>query len=117
MKKLFELKPKYDSGKSFYKKAFIEINNNALNRTIKLYSYETLVMTISKKTIRFYKNVNYNQTTMRHIRECLKQYDEYAIFRDKRTLNITAKQIAKANYIFNNTKSIIGTANITKTFI
>ena len=117
MKNLIELRPKHDSRKSFYRKAFIKINNNALNRVIKLYSYDTLVMTISKNTIIFYKNVEYSPTTMRHIRECLKQYNDYAVLRDSRTLNITAKQIVKAKYVLNNTKSFIGTQNIREAFI
>ncbi len=70
-----ELKSIYDNAKSFYKKAFIKREDNK----IKLYSYKTLVCTILNNN-RYQLNYNidsellFSNTTLRHIKEFLKQY-------------------------------------------
>lgn len=78
-----ELKVIYDSRKSFYKKAYIEIFTewNELHsriEKIKLYSYNTLVCSIEYigTAERFYLLYNrdlFSQTTLRHIKEFLQQ--------------------------------------------
>ncbi len=59
------LKPEYDSRASFYNKA--ETDDN------KLYSYGTLVAEIKDGQPVLYPDWNYSQTTIRHVREWLKQ--------------------------------------------
>lgn len=62
-----ELEPRYDSRKSFYKKAYV-INEKGV---LKLRSYNTIVCEIKdKKPVVFGE---YSQTTLRHIKEFLKQ--------------------------------------------
>lgn len=78
-----ELKVIYDSRKSFYKKAYIEIFNewNELHSKIEkinLYSYNTLVCSIEYigEAERFYYLYNRDMiscTTLRHIKEFLQQ--------------------------------------------
>ena len=73
------LYPEYDNAQSFYSKATIKkyYENNILQK-IELYSYKTLVLTIANNKY----NLNYeikekllfSNTTLRHIKECLKQY-------------------------------------------
>lgn len=71
------LEPKFDSAKSFYKKASIYKDNNG-----KLYlkSYETIVAEITDKIItednktKVKVNGWYSMTTARHINEFLQQY-------------------------------------------
>lgn len=67
--KKYDLLPVYDSKKSFYKKAIIEEENE----NIKLYSYNTLVCTISHNDIILNNNVDesllFSNTTLRHIKE------------------------------------------------
>lgn len=86
------LYPNYDHAKSFYNKAHLKIynvikyNNDYMcdfksMLKIELYSYNTLVLTIYKDikehkndAYSLYDGVFYSNTTMRHIKECLKQY-------------------------------------------
>jgi len=78
-----ELKVIYDSRKSFYKKAYIEIFNeweelHSKIEKINLYSYNTLVCSIEYigTAERFYYLYNrdlFSQTTLRHIKEFLQQ--------------------------------------------
>lgn len=71
---MFELTPRYDSRQSFYRKAFVEISNDV----IELWSYETLVCVICNGTVRIDGNTMWDSnTTLRHIKEFLKQYYEY----------------------------------------
>ena len=67
MSKLKELEVIYASQKSFYKKAFVENEKGLKN----LYSYGTLVATIQGQECRVYGT--YSPTTLRHIKEFLKQ--------------------------------------------
>lgn len=73
------LKTIFTSQKSFYGKAYTIQKNNI----IELYSYDTLVLTITFNVDTKKYELNYNvpeeylfsQTTKRHITECLKQYN------------------------------------------
>lgn len=93
---IIELRPCYDSTKSFYKKAmlkvssaqYIDVNGYIVRDTITkidLYSYNTLVLSIykdiqkhAKDVYVLYKNILnddlYSKTTLRHVKECLKTY-------------------------------------------
>ena len=64
----------YDSRNSFYGKAKVEVLENRIN----LYSYETLVAYIENGATP-YVNGDYNQTTLRHIKEFLLQNGFVAI--------------------------------------
>ena len=69
---LYELKPKYDSRKSFYRKAFVVFHG--LN--ISLVSYDTVICTI-KKNGKLVMECDLNDmsvTTKRHFREFIKQH-------------------------------------------
>lgn len=87
--KKYELLPIYDSKKSFYHKAIIEEENE----DIKLYSYNTLVCTLSHNDIILNDNIDqsllFSNTTLRHIKEFLKQFYYNS---DK---NITKKDLLK----------------------
>lgn len=73
-----ELYPIYDNAKSFYRKAFIEKYNDK----IKLYSYNTHVVTIYLTESGRYYSLNsdvpeellFSHTTLRHIKEFLHQF-------------------------------------------
>lgn len=88
----------YTNQKSFYNKAYIIKENNI----IKLYSYDTLVLTITFNIDTKKYQLNYNipecylfsQTTKRHITECLKQYNF--------NINNNKKEIIKNNNIIFN---------------
>ena len=87
--KKYELLPIYDSRKSFYHKAIIEEENE----NIKLYSYDTLVCTLSHNDIILNDNIDqsllFSSTTLRHIKEFLKQYHYNSDH------NITKKDLSK----------------------
>lgn len=90
-----KLECNFDHAKSFYNKAHVKITSLQLKNDadyilydgiieISLYSYNTKVLTI-KKDLQHYKdaiilynnifnNGLYSVTTLRHIKECLKQY-------------------------------------------
>ena len=66
-----ELRVKYATQQSFYKKAFVKKDNED---TEYLYSYYSLILTNYGNAIQFEEDSNlYTNTTMRHIREYLKQ--------------------------------------------
>ena len=66
----YELQPLYDSRKSFYRKAFVEIDNNKMY----LYSYNTQVAYIDENGIpHLLYNYNYSATTLRHVKEFILQ--------------------------------------------
>lgn len=76
---LYELNCRYDTRKSFYGKAFVEIQKNDYEQTKDLYSYGILVASInynfeSGKRTYFYLG-KYSQTTTRHQKEFFKQND------------------------------------------
>ena len=72
--KKYELLPIYDSRKSFYNKATVEEERGIK----KLYSYNTLVCTLSHNDIILNNNVDelllFSNTSLRHIKEFLKQF-------------------------------------------
>lgn len=63
----YALEPEYDSRASFYGKAIVEVNGNKQT----LYSYNTKVAEIDGDTATVFGT--YSQTTLRHIKEFLKQ--------------------------------------------
>ncbi|MCI8290901.1 MAG: hypothetical protein HFJ25_01405 [Clostridia bacterium] len=63
-----ELEPIYLNQKSFYNKAKV-LNDNGV---IKLQSYSTIVAEIRNRKL--YINGFYSNTTLKHIREFIKQY-------------------------------------------
>ena len=65
----YALNPNYDSRKSFYNKAIVE----CLNSTQTLYSYNTKVAEIENGKITLYSAWDYSQTTLRHVKEFLRQ--------------------------------------------
>ena len=71
------LEPRYDSRKSFYGKAVVEIQDNGYEQTKDLYSYGTLVASVVhnfEKNIKTYSYYGrYSQTTSRHQKEFFKQ--------------------------------------------
>lgn len=79
----------YDTRKSFYNKAYIV----KIGNIIYLYSYDTLVLEIGKDYYKLNKSINekllFSNTTLRHIKETLKQF----YYRDDKTL--TKKEIIK----------------------
>lgn len=76
-----ELQTIYDNAKSFYKKAQVKkyYNKNELVYKIELLSYKTSILYIKDSKLYFnYKNIDnkniYSKTTLRHIKEFIKQY-------------------------------------------
>lgn len=76
-----ELIPNYEEVKSYYKKAYIKkyFNKDNLINKYELISYNTSILYIKDSKIYFnYKDINnkkiYSQTTLRHIKEFIKQY-------------------------------------------
>lgn len=89
MKNKEYLIPLYDNRKSFYNKAYIVRVGNL----IRLYSYNTLVLEVGQGYYKLNKSINdkllFSNTTLRHIKETLKQF----YYRDDRIL--TKKEIIK----------------------
>src|SRR5205809_32877 len=77
----YELTPKFDSRASFYGKAKVTEENTIEDNVIahKLYSYDTHVATILKDTVDDTGTATiygtYSATTLRHIKEFLKQHN------------------------------------------
>ena len=66
-----ELRVKFGAQQSFSKKAFIKEDKEG---TEYLYSYYSLILTNYGKALKFEEDLNlYTNTTMRHVREYLKQ--------------------------------------------
>lgn len=69
---------RYDSRKSFYNKAVVEINEDNICKNYCLKSYGTLVAIYTVDKIKNTKQYNYlgkySQTTTRHQKEFFKQY-------------------------------------------
>ena len=66
-----ELRVKFGAQQSFGKKAFVKEDEEG---TQYLYSYYSLILTNYGKAIQFEEDINlYSNTTMRHVREYLKQ--------------------------------------------
>lgn len=75
-----ELTPIYENVKSYYNKAEVKRYYNKYNIIVKyeLLSYNTLVLTYKDSKIKLNKNINKDlltsKTTLRHIKEFIKQY-------------------------------------------
>lgn len=68
----YALEPEYDSRRSFYHKAHVNINDNEpSNKTCE--SYGTTVAEIKNGKVIFYPEWDYSATTLRHIKEFLNQ--------------------------------------------
>ncbi len=65
-----DLNPKYDSRKSFYNKASIDEQDGVYT----LYSYGTKVAEIRANKVTLFPAWDYSQTTLRHVKEFLKQF-------------------------------------------
>ena len=70
-----ELSVRYDARQSFYGKAQVESKNGVT----KLYSYNVLVAKINKKNnLVLFPSWDYSSTTLRHVKEFIKQYTTYS---------------------------------------
>ena len=90
-----ELRTIYSNQESFYKKAFVKEDEDA---TQYLYSYYTLIITNYGKALKFEEDINlYTVTTMKHVREYLKQIGHW----DLATLSKSKllKKLNENNYI------------------
>ena len=90
-----ELRVKYATQQSFYKKAFVKEDDNS---TQYLYSYYSLIITNYGKALKFEENLDlYSNTTMRHVREYLFQIGrrDLAILPKAKLF----KKLAKTEYI------------------
>ncbi len=65
----YDMHPQYDARQSFYGKARIDDENGVLT----LYSYNTPVAKISNGTVELLPKWDWSQTTLRHVKEFLKQ--------------------------------------------
>ena len=66
-----ELRVKFGTQASFYKKAFVKSDDEGVEY---LYSYYSLIVTNYGKAVKFEENLNlYTNTTLRHVREYLRQ--------------------------------------------
>ena len=72
---LYELKPQYDSAKSFYRKANVYRNDKG---SILLMSYTTIVAEVTDEVLTGERKLKvfgwYSMTTSRHINEFAQQY-------------------------------------------
>ena len=90
-----ELRVKYAKQESFYKKAFVKEDEEG---TQYLYSYCSLILTNYGKAMKFEENLNlYSNTTMRHVREYLKQLGKWDLA-DLGKAKLL-KKLAETNYI------------------
>lgn len=64
------LQPQHDSRKSFYNKAVVEMTGTGY---MKLYSYGALVAEIDAGAVKLRPKWDYSPTTLRHVKEFLKQ--------------------------------------------
>lgn len=95
-----ELQPIYDSAKSFYKKAWLRKYYNKDNIIIKyeLISYNTIMVSWDGDGVKFNKHLyNYSNTTLRHVKEFIKQYNHLFIMIESlyKKEYITKKDIIK----------------------
>ena len=93
--KVRELRVKFGTQESFYKKAYVKEDNEAIQY---LYSYYSLILTNYGKAIQFESDINlYNNMTMKHVREYLRQagrWDLASLSKSK-----LLKKLAATNYI------------------
>jgi len=67
---MYDLRPIHDNRKSFYGKALVHTDDDS----IKLQSYNTIVAEIKREPKRAIVRGTYSPTTLRHIKEFLKQH-------------------------------------------
>ena len=90
-----ELRTVYSNQESFYKKAFVKEDEDAIQY---LYSYYSLIITNFGKVLIFEKDANlYSLTTMKHVREYLKQIGKWDLA--KLTKANLFKKLEETNYI------------------
>ena len=70
-----ELTVRYDARNSFYGKAMVDYSRGAKT----LFSYGTKVVTIKNNIVTLGKSYDYSQTTLRHVKEFLKQETNFFI--------------------------------------
>ena len=90
-----ELRTVYSNQESFYKKAWVKEDDD---NTEYLYSYYSLIITNFGKVLIFEKDINlYSNTTLKHVREYLKQIGKW----DLATLSKSKllKRLERTNYI------------------
>ena len=93
--KVRELRVKFGTQESFYKKAFIKEDDNS---TQYLYSYYSLILTNYGEALKFEEDFNlYSNTTMKHVREYLKQIGKGELA--KLSKSKLLKKLAATNYI------------------
>ena len=94
MKNTRELRTVYTNQQSFYKKAFVKEDNEVEH----LYSYYRLIITNFGKVLIFEKDVNlYSLTTMKHVREYLKQIGQWDLAGLSKTKLL--KKLEETNFI------------------
>lgn len=102
-----ELLPVFENVKSYYKKAEVKRYYNKYNIIVKyeLLSYNTLVLTYKDNKIKLNKNIKKelltSQTTLRHIKEFIKQYYYLLDEETKKTLeknNFSKKTLLQLFY-------------------
>lgn len=102
-----ELLPVFENVKSYYKKAEVKRYYNKYNIIVKyeLLSYNTLVLTYKESKIKLNKNIKKelltSQTTLRHIKEFIKQYYYLLDEETKKTLeknNFSKKTLLQLFY-------------------
>lgn len=75
----YELATRYDARKSFYGKALVEVEEvekygaTYTNKTLISYGHEVVRITASENKIRLTTSWNASDTTLRHVKEFLKQ--------------------------------------------
>ena len=93
--KVRELRVKFGTQESFYKKAFVKEDNEAIQY---LYSYYSLILTNYGNALKFEEDLNlYTNTTLRHVREYLKQLNQWELA--TMTKSKLLKKLAATNYI------------------
>ena len=90
-----ELRVVHGTQQSFNKKAFVRGDEDG---TQYLYSYYSLIITNFGKVLIFEKDINlYSNTTMRHLREYLKQIGQWDLAGLSKTKLL--KKLEETNYI------------------
>ena len=90
-----ELRVKFGTQQSFGKKAFVKEDNEG---TQYLYSYYSLIITNYGNTLQFEEDSKlYSNTTMRHVREYLKQIGRWDLA--KLSKSKLFKRLEKTEYI------------------
>ena len=90
-----ELRVKFGAQQSFGKKAFVKEDEEG---TQYLYSYYSLILTNYGKAIQFEEDINlYSNTTMKHVREYLKQIGKGEL--SKLSKSKLLKKLAATEYI------------------